>query len=734
MCLQSNPLHPVLPGLWVTLVLPVMVFSLSVATPAAWGAEHSDMISPGIHLHMNSHYIAGPTEGQNRTGWLEELRRFRAHARHDLDIYDRGDLAWVADTRTCGFAFIYDSAVYDRASGAYRLDRFLEDGDREFGGYDLIVLWQAYPRIGIDERNQFDFYRDMPGGLDAVREQVRLAHSRGVKVAIAYNPWDTGTRREPLSDEEALGDLVLAIEADGIFLDTLSGTGSALREAVDRKRPGVALIPEMAPPLEQMGLCSASWAQWFVAPEPPGILLHKWVEPRHPQYQIRRWDESHAAEIESAFFNGSGMMVWENIFGTHNPWRAEDRLLWRNCSEILKRFSNHFRSREWEPFIPTLHPGLYANAWKSANSTVITLLNLGEPLREAVLLEREASPEMAYFDLWNGARIREENSGERVRLAAAIDRFGCILAVSAGDIDESLLAFVEKRRATLKKVEGPDPRNFALSVVEPKPAPRSNPVPVNSPPPGMVLAPGGSFHMSLRHMRRECGTYPDPGTPEGLWKRYLWGNPHDEILERDFGTLEVQSFFIDETEVSNAEYKRFLDESGYRPKVEANFLKHWKERQIPPGEEDLPVVYVDLEDARAYARWGGKRLPTEIEWQYGAQGTDGREWPWGAEFDPARCNSTGRPMPVRSMPEGRSPYGCHHLCGNVWEWTESERDDRHTAFAILRGGSYFRAEGSIWYTPGGPLPVNTHAKFLLMAPSLDRCSTVGFRCVADVGP
>ena len=71
------------------------------------------------------------------------------------------------------------------------------------------------------------------------------------------------------------------------------------------------------------------------------------------------------------------------------------------------------------------------------------------------------------------------------------------------------------------------------------------------------------------------------------------------------------------------------------------------------------------------------------------------------------------------------------MSGNAWEWTESERDDGHVRFAILRGGSYYKAEGSLWYAPGGPLPCTTHAKFLLMAPSVDRCSTVGFRCVVD---
>ncbi|MBI3119654.1 MAG: SUMF1/EgtB/PvdO family nonheme iron enzyme [Candidatus Hydrogenedentes bacterium] len=236
--------------------------------------------------------------------------------------------------------------------------------------------------------------------------------------------------------------------------------------------------------------------------------------------------------------------------------------------------------------------------------------------------------------------------------------------------------------------------------------------------------------MKLTHQRRECGCYPDPGTPPEAWKAFLTGENFHLDLSHDF-EVEVKPFYIDEAEVTNAEFKQFLDATGYRPKQAENFLKHWPGGVMPVELAEHPVVYVDLEDARAYAAWAGKRLPAEAEWHLAASGPDGFAWPWGNEFEAARVNTGTGTMPARSLPEGRSPFGCYHLCGNVWEWTEPRYDDGHTRFVMLRGGSFYKAEGSGWYTPGGPQPNTSHTKFLLMWPGLDRCGTIGFRCVRD---
>jgi formylglycine-generating enzyme required for sulfatase activity len=134
---------------------------------------------------------------------------------------------------------------------------------------------------------------------------------------------------------------------------------------------------------------------------------------------------------------------------------------------------------------------------------------------------------------------------------------------------------------------------------------------------------------------------------------------------------------------------------------------------------------------------------------------DGRSYPWGNSLTPSDASQTadtgapidplkmGRYFPVqdtgRTMrgpdavdahPAGASPYGVMDLVGNVWQWTD-EFYDEHTRAAIVRGGEYYQPQGSIWYFPN-QMNNDTHGKYLLMAPSIDRSGGIGFRCVKDV--
>ncbi len=118
------------------------------------------------------------------------------------------------------------------------------------------------------------------------------------------------------------------------------------------------------------------------------------------------------------------------------------------------------------------------------------------------------------------------------------------------------------------------------------------------------------------------------------------------------------------------------------------------------------MTWVSLEDARAYAAWAGKRLPREWGWQYAAQGNDGQAYPWGEAWNAAAVPtpSKGRalvpPDAVDAHPAGANPFGVLDMVGNVWQWTDEHQDD-HTRAAVLRGGSAYQPQGSIWVFPPG---------------------------------
>ncbi|HDP34286.1 MAG TPA: hypothetical protein ENN29_04155, partial [Candidatus Hydrogenedentes bacterium] len=596
-------------------------------------------------------------------------------------IYEREDLAWAASAFTHYFVFVYDRSFYDPVQG-YQVNRFLTDKAARFGGVDAVLLWPAYPRIGVDARNQFDFFRDMPGGMDGVREVCREFQEQGVRVLIPYLPWDKATRREAVSDEEMMAVMLRDLGADGVLLDTLSGATEAMRKAVDALNSGIVLVPELCPTVEQLGLCSASWAQWAHDPTPPGMPLLKWLEPRHTLHYTRRWDARHQWEMNTAFFNGTGMLLWENIFGTRNPCASEDALLWKRAAAILRVFQKQFTSELWDPFYPSQDDDLYIHRWPGAPTTLFTLRNMGEPIKYGILIRWQLPPhvradDMQVRDLWRGQMMRwDMTEFGWVQLWGDVDDVGCI-AVTFGDDPR-----VDELMASQAALNAPD--SEAAETVTPalKPVERTAGAAYDKPPRGMVLIPGGGASMRIEHPRRECGCYPDPDTDPSDARRFTWGHPHDGMVTHDY-QVDVEPFFMDAAQVSNRDFQRFLKETGYAPRHAHNFLRHWPDGEMPEAMADLPVVYVDLDDARAYASWAGKRLPTEAEWQRAAQGDDGRRWPWGNDFDAAMCPPAGAsPMPVRSLPEGRSPWGCYLMAGNVWEWTESERCDGNTRFCI----------------------------------------------------
>ncbi|MGO8700929.1 MAG: formylglycine-generating enzyme family protein [Limisphaerales bacterium] len=678
----------------------------------------------GFQLDASGDILPAPSEAGLWPAYRAALSQWREETRsrlhYDNSLYHRPEFAWSARNYACGFLMTCDERFYDRRRGRYQVHELLDQAQRDFGGYDSVVLWHAYPRIGIDSRNQFDFYRDLPGGLKELRSAIAQFHRRGVRVYLDYNPWDTGTRREPVSDLEAIARLTAEVAADGIFLDTLKASAGDWRKRLDSAGSGVILEGEDAVPLERIQDHHASWAQWFQDSYAPGVLRAKWLEPRHMQHQIRRWDRDHTSELHSAWMNGSGMLIWENVFGSQVPWNARDRSILRGMLPIQRRFTALFTAGFWTPLVPVEQSGIFASLWEKDGVRLWTIVNRTENHRSGDFLRPVPRPGDRCFDL-----IRGTPAGPAVLSGTMTPRgIGCFVAAKEQDLGGDFKNFLRRQEEAHRDdtVDTTRPR-IETRLVSIKPAPRS------IVPAGMVEIPPKSIELTTQMRVRECGFYQSTPPPE-----IDLGDSYGFRVYSFRRAITLARFGIDETLVTNAAYAAFLRSGKYKPRHSESFLKHWEDGAPPPGKEDHPVVYVDLDDARAYAHWAGKRLPAEEEWQYAAQGSDGRKYPWGNVLQPGCCNPAASEgtTPVKYFPAGRSPFGCYDMCGNVWEWTESERTDGHTRFCVLRGGSFYQAAGSGWYADGGPRPADFAEKFLLTSGSLDRCASIGFRCVIDL--
>ncbi len=226
----------------------------------------------------------------------------------------------------------------------------------------------------------------------------------------------------------------------------------------------------------------------------------------------------------------------------------------------------------------------------------------------------------------------------------------------------------------------------------------------------MVLIPAGKF------IRGTDFRLPDEG-------------PRHEVV--------LPAYYIDKYEVTNLQYKKFIDATGRRSP------SHFRNRTFPEGKADHPVTYVSWYDAEAYCDWAGKRLPDDREWEKAARGSDGRTFPWGSAFGIDKANTPvrwvalrrqGDTTPAGAFEAGKSPFGLYDMTGNVWEWTSSwyqpyPGNQRITEnygekYKTLKGGSWWDCS---FYRCGISAPVYNRSFFHPRTKN----ESFGFRCARD---
>jgi formylglycine-generating enzyme required for sulfatase activity len=708
-----------------------------------------------------------------RGEWQQGLRlMFRDRYLYDLEkfdnkLFERADLAWIKESYLIILEMAWDKDFYDRFGGRYNFGEMLKSSIEQFGFIDVFCIWPSWPRLGLDQRNQWDLYRDLPGGTAQLRNFGRLSRTYGTRLFISAMPWDNSTRKE--DEYKGMARIISETEADGVVLDSRGNSSPELQAAADSVRKGVIMYSEgMAVVRDMPGITAGRVHNAiFLSPE---LNLNKLIKPDFAIFRVCDVGEDVIhREIAISFFNGYGNELQMARPGGRDENYANDLDYLARTTFLLRQNNDVFLDNNWTPLIETIVDNVFVNRWNSGEKSVYTVLNMNPAGVSGRLFSVAPSKEKHFISIWNHENIRPEQENNKLYIPVRADGWPAQFSGTRkeGSVDciaefpnilraelngdtisvknpktgitkiwkgnpsyKTPFSELKIRKDTLIRVKdlfGYYEGKIVVQQIENKRlrdedvltlkggkpwliSRKESTKPAVNIPQEMIMVPGRSFSFNVTS-REDFIPYP-------------------EVSGRSFN---IDTFLIDRYPVTNAQYNEFLIATKYAPVDTTRYLRHWESGIIKQGQEKYPVVNLSIEDMRAYAKWAGKRLPTEAEWQLAAQGTDNRKWPWGDEFHGTNCNNAfDRPTPVDAFTRGQSPYGVMDMVGNIWQMTGDIYFNGTDYFAVIRGGSYFKPDSSWWYIEGGPQELDKTQIMLLVSPGFDRCSTVGFRCVKDV--
>ncbi|HJW18370.1 MAG TPA: SUMF1/EgtB/PvdO family nonheme iron enzyme [Flavisolibacter sp.] len=745
------------------------------------------ILYPGGSVTYNFYAESAPAKWQDALAQIFQDRMLYDVEKFDNSLFEREDLKWIRHSYVMHIMMTWDKFYYDYKDGKFHLNEFVERGKKLYGGDDVISIWPTWPTLGLDQRNQFDLFKDLPGGTKKIHQLSEDLHKQNIKFFVCYNPWDESTRSE--NHFGGISDLIAETAADGVVLDTKAEASKELQQSADKVRKGVIMYSEgMAVPKDMSGIPSGRVHNALYYP--PMLNLNKLIKPEFAIYRVAElFKEPIQREFATSFFNGYGTEI--NIMAPGQPdWAEEQYKYLGRTTRILRENTNNFTSRNWEPLIPTSTDSIWVNKWPQDGKILYTVYSIRPAGYKGDLFTVQPVAGQHFVDLWHHRLVQPKNQNGGWWIESETNAFNqAFLGTNnEGEVDciAQLPELINAKRNGDKLTIQTIQKGTELRIWAGKPDYAKKP---------LVLKPGkneislskyfdrfeGDFIIQLmdkgilldeniitvqrgeaRRISQPEKTATATNAPTGMVKipagKFTFKATNgDEFIpypKQDVdSSFNMQSYYMDKFPVTNAQYKKFVDVTRYKPSDTANYLKHWVRGKIKKGEEQNPVTYISNEDAKAYAKWAGKRLPTELEWQYAAQTPELNEWPWKqstpvkrkVEFvtstlstsaiegiDSSRCNlGDGKLHAIGSYPLGANPYGLQDLVGSVWQMTNDLYMNGSFRYIIMKGGSYFKPSSSWWYVQGGPRELHYRQQLLRVSQGFERNATVGFRCVKD---
>ncbi len=324
--------------------------------------------------------FAGPATPEGFAPWLDSMKSWRQKLHDTLQFnnkrYSEPKTAWTKTTFVYAQMMAHDKYFFDRSKGEYTVNKYLDDLEKRYGGLDAVLIWPTYPNIGIDDRNQLDYWKDMPGGLQGIAKMVNDFHKRGVKVFFPIMIWDHGTRKLQWAMAAALLEALKAVGADGLNGDTMSGVTEDYASASDSLNYPTALQPELSVKnINMLAYNQLSWGYFWQYNYSPGVSVYKWFEPQHQVNITNRWMTDKTNDLQYAFFNGIGYNSWENIWGIWNQITERHSSAIRTIRTIYRQFPDVWSSVGWTPHVSVLQKGVFASQFPGAHQTVYTFVN-----------------------------------------------------------------------------------------------------------------------------------------------------------------------------------------------------------------------------------------------------------------------------------------------------------------------------------------------------------------------